>query len=589
MFPLIAIAHNNSIRFLRLQPELAVVKRRYAGDKEKMGEEQYQLFKKARYNPLVGVVPLLLQLIIVMGVMQVLLNPPSVNMRFLALELDALPSITNPSLALFVPLLSGLVATVFCLVQNALSPATLSQSKAVNSGMTIFIVVLSVYLGLMLPIGVGVYWITGNLLSIVIVLILNILYNPKKLAPEAMKYIEANRKAPQELREERTLNKQLRKREKEDATRFIATKKHLVFYAISGGQYKYYKKIIEYLLDNTELAIHYLTNDPNDSIFKQKNSKLIPYYAGQRKTISLMMKLDTDIFVTTVPDLQSLHIKRSIVRNDIDYIYVFHGLASVHLVVRERAFDHYDTIFCVGPHQVAELRRREELANLPRRTLVKAGYGAYDQLVESYAAISHITNEKPRILIAPSWQVDNIMDICIDEILEAVVGRGYDIVVRPHPQYIDMFPERIKSLTERYFQYTNNGELTFELDFSDNTSIFLSDILITDWSTIAYEFSYCTLKPSIFINTPMKIMNPNYEQYGLEVLDITLRDKVGVSVDIEDIEALDNVMLKLLDEKESYRSKIKQIVEQYIYHPGRNGEAGGKHIINQLMARGITS
>ena len=596
LFPLIAVAHNNSIRFLRVQPELQRLKLNYAGDKEKLGEEQYQLFKRAKYSPLMGIIPILLQLIIIVGVMQVLLNPPAVDLTFLGLELDAVPSLVNPSTALLVPVLSGIAATAFCLVQNAISPAMLTQSKKTNLGMTLFIIALSVYFGLMLPVGVGIYWTVGNLLGIVVVVLLDFLFNPKKLAPEAIAYIDANRKTPEELRKEKTERKRLRAREKQDIVRFRAAKKELVFYALTGGQYKYYKNIIEYLLGNADIKIHYLTNDPNDSLFKQENANLIMYYASQQKTISLMLNLDADVLATTVPDLQSYHMKRSIKRDDIEYIYIQHTVASVHLTLREKSLDYFDTILCVGPHQVSELRRREEMTKLPQRKLIKAGYGVYDQLLESYKTISNIVNARPKILIAPSWQADNILDLCIDDMLESLIGNGYNIIVRPHPQYVRLYPERMDALVERYsnhkLQNAENdggrvrrevGEVEFELDFAGNQSIFTSDLLITDWSNIAFEFSYTTLKPSVFVNTPMKVMNPNYEQYNLEVVDISLRDKVGISVDIDEMKNFDVTVKKLLAEKNEYKERINQVVEQYLYHPGRNGEAGGKYIEAQII------
>ena len=145
-----------------------------------------------------------------------------------------------------------------------------------------------------------------------------------------------------------------------------------------------------------------------------------------------------------------------------------------------------------------------------------------------------------------------------------------------------MFPERFDELRKNYSDHELTGELVFESDFSENTSIFQSDVLITDWSNIAYEFSYCTLKPSVFINTPMKVMNPNYLLYGLEVLDITLRDKLGISVDVENINELGKTVTKLIDESSTYKNQIEHTVKQYLFYPGRSGEAGGKYIIGKL-------
>ena len=622
LFPVMVLAHKNSIRLLQLQPSLNVVRRRYAGDKERLNQEQYELFAKEKYSPLVGLLPLFFQLFLIMGMLQVMYHPLQHMLRldpatieelvqivmaaypdqggfapqlraleslayteliFMGLNLGVVPSFRNPSIELLVPVMSGIVAFVFCLVQNAISPGALSQSRRTNIGLTIFTVALSLYFAFALPVGVGLYWTVGNFTAIGVVLLLNLIYPPKKLAAEALAFLKTMQKTKEQLQEEKRIKKELCEREKVDAARFRTAKKQVVFYAISSGQYKFYKTIIDYLMEHSDIVIHYLTSDPKDAVFNQHHPKLIPYYAGQQKTISLMLKLNADIVVTTVPDLQNFHMKKSIVRDDIEYIHTFHGPTSTHLVYREKAFDHFDTLFCAGPHQVAEIRRRESLMNLPRKKLVKVGYGLYDQLAESYESICGHVNEKPRILIAPSWQADNILDVCIAPMLESLSGQEYEVVVRPHPQYISMFPERIKSLEARFSK--KDSLITFELNFLDSQSIYTSDILITDWSNIGYEFAYCTLKPCIFINTPMKVMNPNYSQYGLEPLDITLRDKVGVSVDAEDAGMLNKTVEQLLQNKDSYKAQIEEVVKQYLYHPRRSGEAGGMYIIKQLKAK----
>ena len=646
LFPVMILAHKNSIRLLQLQPALNTIKHRFVGDKDGLSEAQHELFTKEKYNPLLGILPLLVQIFLIMGMLQVMYRPlqhilridsdvinvlvqtvyglgleggfapqltimevfplhreafqvalsgvangdyifrtiDATDLYFLGFNLGVAPSILNPSRELIIILLSGIAAFSFCLVQNFISPGALSQSGRTNRGLTIFTVGISLYFAWALPVGVGLYWTVGNFTAIGVVLLLNVLFPPKKLAADALAHLQAIRKTPEQLREDNRIQRELRLREKADSARFRTAKKQIVFYALSSGQYRYYKNIIDFILEHSNTEIHYLTNDPNDSVFEQQHPQLLPYYASQQKTIGLMLRLDTDIMVTTVPDLQTFHMKRSIARDDIEYVFIPHSLASLHVTMKEAACDHFDTVMCVGQHQTVEMRRREELANLPYKKLIKAGYGLYDQLVESYKLLPSIANQRPKILIAPSWQVDNILDLCIDQLLEPLIGHGYEIIVRPHPQYIRLFPERMKALQERYSKYS--GEVIFGLDFSDNTSVFLSDLLITDWSNIAFEFSYCTLKPCIFINTPMKIMNPNYERFGLEIVDITLRDKVGVSLDVESTINVNEYVTTLLVSQSEYKEQILQAIDQYLYHPGRNGEAGGKYIIKQLENRG---
>ena len=74
-FPVNVLAHKNSIRLLQIQPALDIIKRRYTGDKEQMHEEQHNLFNKEKYSPYLGILPLLIQIILIMGVMQVMYHP----------------------------------------------------------------------------------------------------------------------------------------------------------------------------------------------------------------------------------------------------------------------------------------------------------------------------------------------------------------------------------------------------------------------------------------------------------------------------------------------------------------------------------
>ena len=100
--------------------------------------------------------------------------------------------------------------------------------------------------------------------------------------------------------------------------------KHLVFYSESSGFYKYYQGIIEWLLAHTNLTIHYITSDPEDQIFAlaEKEDKIRAYYIGEKRLITLMMKMDADVVVMTMPDIENFHIKRSYIRKDIEYIYI---------------------------------------------------------------------------------------------------------------------------------------------------------------------------------------------------------------------------------------------------------------------------
>jgi YidC/Oxa1 family membrane protein insertase len=253
-------------------------------------------------------------------------------------------------------------------------------------------------------------------------------------------------------------------------------------------------------------------------------------------------------------------------------------------MLQENALDYFDTIFCYGPNHIREVREMERVYGLPPKTLVRTGFPLLDTMIQGAEAIGNAVNDPKVILIAPSWQQDNILEYCLDETLRPLLGAGYRIVLRPHPEFIKRFPGKMRAIEERYKD--DVGEL-FEIQtsFASSETVYSADLVITDWSSIANEFSYATKKPSLFINTPMKVVNPNYEKIPLVPLDISLRDEIGISVDVEDLDTLPDVVRTLLGAAEQYKEHIAEVVRENIFDVGDGARGGGQYIIDTLAGR----
>lgn len=107
--------------------------------------------------------------------------------------------------------------------------------------------------------------------------------------------------------------------------------------------------------------------------------------------------------------------------------------------------------------------------------------------------------------------------------------------------------------------------------------------MMTDWSGIAYEYSFTTLKPALFVNTPMKIMNPDYQEIDVVPFDIEIRDQIGISIEPENLNDIKSVVEKLLTEKDYSRESIGQMREKYLYNVSHSAEVGARYIINRLI------
>lgn len=579
LLPVSVWVQSNSVRLVALTPELNRLKLKYYGDKDTVAEQTLALYKRRGYHPLLSTVPMILQLVLLIGVIGAVKSVLGDSDSVLA----AMPW-QKGGWTLLLPLGAGLAAFLLTVAQNHLNPLQREQTPKEQWLSGGFSIAISLFLGAFVSVGVGIYWIASNLLTIAQQLLLNVLVRPKRHIDYAD--LEASRR---ELAAVEGLDagasRENRRREKADYKRFFSVaNKHLVFYSEGSGFYKYFKDVIAYLLEKSNVVIHYVTVDPDDQIFAiaQGQPRIRPYYIGKTRLITLFMKMDADMVVMTCPDLENYHLKRSYIRKDIEYVYMFHYPLSTHMVLGTHALDHYDTVLCVGRFQFDEIRASEKLYGLKEKTLIEAGYGQLEQLHRSYEAMEKVERDRPKVLIAPSWQPDNILDSCIDALLTELLGKGFAVVVRPHPEYMKRYKPRMDGIVARW---QGKEDLRFELDFSGNESIFNSDLLITDWSGTAYEFSFVTGKPAVFVDTTPKINNPEYEKLGIAPLEFTLRSQVGIRVDPKDLPGLADRLRRLLAEGAAWTEKILAIRHTYISNFGQSGAVGGRYILRRLKER----
>ena len=589
LLPLSIWVHYNGLKVIRIQPALNQLKVDHYGDADAIADGQAALYKKEKYNPLISLIPLAVQLIILMGVVEVIRHPgfPVKDMYFLGLDLSVVAAGKGP-VFLLIPLATGASALFLSLMQNRLNPLQREQKQGMQWGTLVFSVGLSLYLGYFVQAGVALYWITGNLLAVLQQILLNKAINPDKYVDyDALAKSKERLKELEELdvREDKGKARELARREKKDANRFFSVGgKHLVFYSEGQGFYKYYKPVIREILDNSDLTVHYITSDPEDNIFEitKTDPRLQTYYIGPKLLITVFMKMDAEVVVMTMSDLDNYYYKRSYVKKDIRYIYMFHYPLSTHMVLHTGALNHYDEILCVGEFQIPEIRKAEELEGLPKKELKVCGYCQLDELYKAWKKMKPPEGGKPRILIAPSWQEDNILDSCIDKLLAGLLGRGWEITIRPHPEYMKRYKPRMDALIQRW-ENVHSDELRFETDFTSNESIYASDALITDWSGTATEFSFVTLKPCIFVDTPMKVNNPDYVKIGIEPQELRLRDQIGIRIAPEKAEEVGNTVEKVLKETEQWEKQIADIRDELIANFPESARVSAREILRAVM------
>ena len=350
--------------------------------------------------------------------------------------------------------------------------------------------------------------------------------------------------------------------------------KKVVFYSESFQDWHHLKPLLNALLDD-DIAVTYVTSDDRDPGLLKLSNKYRSIYIGKGFFRILFFQfLRAKLLILTMMDLNNFELKRSM--HPVHYVYIFHSLTSTHMVDTEKSFDHYDTIFCAGPHQKKEIELREKNKDLKAKNLVPYGYPRIEKLIQ---LSSKPKNEKKVILLAPTWGEQSIINLMGMEICSIIINQGYSLILRPHHETIKRSPQLINEIENKYSHLE-----TFRLvrEMGDSESLLQSDLLICDWSGTAIEYAFGLEKPVIFIDIPPRVRNPNWREIQSEPLEMSIREKVGRVICPSKLDELPSSISQLLNEDQVSSSLIKSLREEFIYNLS-DSEIIGREEIKKLL------
>jgi YidC/Oxa1 family membrane protein insertase len=357
-------------------------------------------------------------------------------------------------------------------------------------------------------------------------------------------------------------------REIRDYQRFLdleAATRRIIFYAEDAASYSYFEGLLGRLLESGDHPICYFTSDLEDPIFEQRGPSLQVFYL--KHLLPYMTRnLEAAVLVMTMPDLETFHVKRS--RHPVNHIYLFHNIGSSFPVIR------YGALF--------------QLYQLPEKTLVEFGYYRLEKTHrdwESYARPAAPTpDHKGSILVAPSWGDASILNVCGRELVRILLDAGYEVTVRPHPMTEKHDPALIRSLKDAF---GGNPRFVYAGDISSVNALFDADVLISDWSGVAYEYALGTERPVLFIDVPRKLVNERHEEVGIEPVDIGIRHRIGSVLGPDELDRVEESIQTLRSEEKRYLLEIRKARDELVYNFGHSSEAGARYIndcVNEKLA-----
>ncbi|MDR1245487.1 MAG: YidC/Oxa1 family membrane protein insertase [Clostridiales Family XIII bacterium] len=181
LFPLYANQIKHSAKMAEVQPKMQALQKQYANDRETLNLKMQEFYREEKFNPMMGCLPLIIQVPILWGLFSLLRNPTLVltDTEMWIASHEAffwIPDLSQPD-QWILPIAAG-ICTFFSMMltqqqQSAMGDAV-NQMASMMKMMKYFFPIMVVWMGRSFPAGLAIYWFIGTLVQIGQTYILNV-------------------------------------------------------------------------------------------------------------------------------------------------------------------------------------------------------------------------------------------------------------------------------------------------------------------------------------------------------------------------------------------------------------------------------
>lgn len=370
-------------------------------------------------------------------------------------------------------------------------------------------------------------------------------------------------------------------------------KKDVVIFS-EGKQYAYVFKDIVKILDKKGIKAEYWTTDEHDEVLKDEYENVKTEYIGEgNRAFVRLNSMDAKLCLSTTPGLEVYQWKRS--KKVDEYAHIFHSIDEG-LAYRMFGIDFYDTILGVGEFQKDYIRRIEEMRCIPEKHFEVVGCTYMDELLAR-----KLENDKnaasgenaggpvpaPRtILLAPSWGESSVLNKYGSEMIDALVGTGYNVIIRPHPQSLKVEKDMIEGLKERY---KDNARVEWDFDKNNYNSLSRADVLISDFSSVVFDFAFIFNKSVIYtdITTDVSVLDESWLE-GETLWRYKVVDDIGTMVGSDRLADIKKIIDDLI-EKSDVRERREKFKNETWANQGSAAEKVAEYIEKKVKEQPAVS
>lgn len=347
----------------------------------------------------------------------------------------------------------------------------------------------------------------------------------------------------------------------------------LVIFAESKRYWPIFEPIIRELNKRGQ-EVTYFTSSPDDpALTCEYDNMSAVCIENENKLFAKLNYINAAVVFATTPGLQVYQWKRSKDANF--YIHIPHAASEM----RYRMFgvDYYDAVLVSGDHHIETVRALEKLRELPQKEMLKVGVPYMDEMAKKLANAEPLPEHPRTVLLAPSWGTSAMFHVYGAKILQKLVETGYHIIVRPHPQSFVSEKELMDKLME---EYPASEQIEWNRDADNFEALRRSDILISDFSGVIFDFALIHGKPVIYTNPNFEI--GMYDQWWLDqpLWTQTALPRIGQELTEESMEDIKGLIDSCLDD-ERYVEGIRAVKEETWANIGGGAAAVAEYLVNK--------
>ncbi len=349
-------------------------------------------------------------------------------------------------------------------------------------------------------------------------------------------------------------------------------KKDIVIYGEDKRYWTTFKGILDEF-ERRQVKVTYLAGSADDPLLSQGYRYVETEVIGLgNKAYARLNFLSARVVLATTPGLDVYQWKRS---KDVDfYVHMTHGLGAG-TAYRMFGTQFFDAILLSSDVFIPLHRELERKRNSPAKEIVAVGQTYMDYLLERKRNAPDVPRQIPTVLLAPSWGTGSILNRYGERFLNALVSTGFDITLRPHPQSYVTEKQLLEKLMDKF---PENEHFHWNADADNYDVLSRSDILISDFSGVVYDYTFIFERPVIYAGaSPDTTTQDEWwldePFWGMQVLP-----RIGRELKEEDFPELSSVITSMLG-NETYRSAILEERKKYWQNMGGAARAVTDYLI----------